>query len=132
MATIMVVDDAAFMRMRCSKLLSDNGYEVIEASTGGEAVKLFQMANPDGVLMDVTMPDMDGLRALQEIRGKSPGARVALITAMGRESIVREAMRLGVNDFVVKPFSTERLLAAARKLAGSGEASVNPRPEGQP
>ena len=116
MAKIMVVDDAAFMRMRCAKLLSENGFQVIEASTGAEAVSTYKADRPDGVLMDITMPDMDGLAALKEIIKHDPDARVAMVTAMGQQSLVMEALKTGAKDFIVKPFDHDRVLGAVAKL----------------
>ncbi len=116
MAKILVVDDAAFMRMRCSKLLTENGHEVVEAGTGREAVELYKSSSPDAVLLDITMPDMDGLSALKEIRAHDSDARVAMVTAMGQQSIVMEALQAGAKDFVVKPFDAGRVLAAIEKL----------------
>ena len=116
MAKILVVDDAAFMRMRCSKLLTENGHEVIEAGTGREAVDQYKNTSPDAVLLDVTMPDMDGLSALKEIRAHDSEAKVAMVTAMGQQSIVMEALQAGAKDFVVKPFDADRVLAAINKL----------------
>jgi len=116
MAKILIVDDAAFMRMKCMKLLTDNGYEVVEAETGAQAVEKYQAHKPDGVLLDITMPDMDGLEALKELRKIDPGARVAMVTAMGQQSIVMEALKSGASDFVVKPFDAERVLAAVGRL----------------
>ncbi len=116
MAKILVVDDAAFMRMRCSKLLTENGHEVVEAGTGREAVEQYKKTSPDAVLLDITMPDMDGLSALKEIRAHDSDARVAMVTAMGQQSIVMEALQAGAKDFVVKPFDASRVLAAIEKL----------------
>lgn len=118
MATLLVVDDAAFMRMRCAKLLTDNGYKVVEADNGLQAVKQYQTHRPDAVLLDITMPEMDGLSALREIRKLDPNAKVAMVTAMGQQSIVMEALKAGARDFVLKPFQTERVLATVRKLVG--------------
>jgi len=115
-AKILVVDDAAFMRMRCSKLLTENGHEVVEAGTGREAVEQYKKTSPDAVLLDITMPDMDGLSALKEIRAHDSDARVAMVTAMGQQSIVMEALQAGAKDFVVKPFDASRVLAAIEKL----------------
>ncbi len=116
MAKILVVDDASFMRMRCTKLLKDNGFDTIEARNGIEAVKQFQDQKPDGVLMDITMPDMDGIAALKRLREIDSKARIAMVTAMGQQSLVIEALKSGAMDFVVKPFDAERVLAAARKI----------------
>lgn len=118
MATLLVVDDAAFMRMRCAKLLTDNGYNVVEAENGLQAVQQYQQHRPDAVLMDITMPEMDGLTALKEIRKIDPGAKVAMVTAMGQQSIVMESLKAGARDFVLKPFQTDRVLATVKKLVG--------------
>ncbi len=116
MATLLVVDDAAFMRMRCSKLLSDNGYKVIEAENGVQAVLKYREVRPDGVLLDITMPEMDGLTALKEIRRIDPNARVAMVTAMGQQTLVMDALKSGAKDFVLKPFQSDRVLAAVKKM----------------
>lgn len=116
MARILVVDDAAFMRMKFAKILSAQGHDVAEASTGLEAVESYKAARPDAVLLDITMPDMDGLEALKEIQKVDPTARVAMVTAMGQQGIVMEALKSGAKDFVVKPADAERVLAAVEKL----------------
>jgi two-component system, chemotaxis family, chemotaxis protein CheY len=117
MAKILVVDDAAFMRMRCTKLLKDNGFETIEAGNGIEAVKQYHEHKPDGVLLDITMPDMDGIETLKRLREIDPGAKIAMVTAMGQQSLVIEALKSGAIDFVVKPFNVERILAAVKKIS---------------
>lgn len=116
MARILVVDDAAFMRMRCTKLLADNGYEIAEAADGAEAIEKYRECRPDGVLLDITMPNMDGLTTLKEIIKMDPGARVAMVTAMGQQSMVMEALKSGARDFVVKPFDADRVLTAVKKM----------------
>jgi two-component system chemotaxis response regulator CheY len=116
MAKILVVDDAAFMRVRAAKVLQDNGHEVVQAENGLEAVKQYVEWHPDAVLMDITMPEMDGLAALREIRKIDPNARVAMVTAMGQQAIVMEALKAGAKDFVLKPFQPDRVLAALQKL----------------
>jgi two-component system chemotaxis response regulator CheY len=116
LARILVVDDAAFMRMRCTKLLADNGYEIAEAADGAEAIEKYRECRPDGVLLDITMPNMDGLTTLKEIIKIDPGARVAMVTAMGQQSMVMEALKSGARDFVVKPFDADRVLAAVKKM----------------
>jgi two-component system chemotaxis response regulator CheY len=116
LAKILVVDDAAFMRMRCTKLLSDNGFDVAEAADGAEAIEKYKEYKPDGVLLDITMPNMDGLSTLKELIKMDPGARVAMVTAMGQQSMVMEALKTGARDFVVKPFDAERVLAAVKKM----------------
>lgn len=116
MAKILVVDDAVFMRLRASKLLIEAGHQVIEAENGRLAVEAYLRERPDCVLMDITMPVMDGLEALAEIREKDPHARVAMLTAMGQQAIVMDAIKRGARDFIVKPFAPERVLAAVNKL----------------
>jgi len=116
MATILVVDDAAFMRMRMSKILTEAGYQVVQAENGLEAVEKYKSDKPDAVLMDITMPEMDGLTALKEIRQHDPAARVAMVTALGQQQIVLEAVKSGAKDFLVKPCEGDRVLAAVSKL----------------
>ena len=116
MAKILVVDDAAFMRMRCKKLLSQSGFDVIEAATGAQAVEAYKESRPDVVLLDITMPDMDGLTALKELRKYDPEAKVAMVSAMGQQSVVMEALKSGARDFLVKPFDPDRVLATVRKM----------------
>ncbi|HEY0583800.1 MAG TPA: response regulator [Chloroflexota bacterium] len=116
MAKILVVDDAAFMRVRAAKVLTDNGHEVEQAENGHEAIAKYAAWRPDAVLLDITMPEMDGLTALKEIRKLDPNARVAMVTAMGQQAIVMEALRAGAKDFVLKPFQPDRVLSALQKL----------------
>lgn len=118
MAKVMIVDDAQFMRMRLSKLLTEDGYEVVEAADGQQAVEVYRSDRPDAVLLDITMPHKDGLEALTEIRSHDPEARVIMLTAMGQQSIVLEAVQKGAKDFVVKPFDPERVLQALQKALG--------------
>lgn len=116
MAKILVVDDAEFLRVRISKMLSSEGHEIIEAENGLKAVETYKSARPDLVLMDITMPEMDGLAALREIRSYDSAAKVVMLTALGQESVVLEAIKAGARDFVVKPFEKERVLSAVAKL----------------
>jgi two-component system, chemotaxis family, chemotaxis protein CheY len=116
MAKILLVDDAAFMRMRCAKLLSEKGYEVSEASNGSEAVREYQSSKPDGVLLDITMPEMDGIATLKKLVEIDPKVRVAMLSAMGQQSMVIEALKCGARDFVAKPFDATRVLSAVEKL----------------
>jgi two-component system chemotaxis response regulator CheY len=116
MATIMVVDDAMFMRKKCAQLLTDQGHQVVEAGNGAEAIEKYKEFKPDAVLMDITMPDIDGLQALKSLKDIDPNARIAMCTAMGQQSIVIEALKSGAVDFVVKPFDANRVRAAVQKL----------------
>ncbi len=116
MAKILVCDDAVFMRVRTAKVLEDSGYEVLQAENGADAVQKYAEWRPDAVLMDITMPEMDGLTALKEIRRHDPLARVAMVTAMGQQPMVIEALKSGAKDFVLKPFQPDRVLKAVQKL----------------
>lgn len=116
MQKVMVVDDAQFMRVRLSKLLTGHGYEVVEAENGEQAVQVYRLANPDAVLMDITMPQKDGLVALAEIRGFDPQAKVIMLTALGQESMVVQAVQAGAKDYVVKPFDPDRVMTALQKI----------------
>jgi len=116
MAKILIVDDAEFLRVRISKMLTGDGFDVIEADNGAKAVEVYKSNHPDMVLMDVTMPEMDGLTALKHIRSFDPQAKVIMLTALGQESVVLEAIKSGARDFVVKPFERERVLSAINKL----------------
>ena len=118
MAKILIADDAAFMRMRSSNLLKELGHEVIEAADGEQAVAAFKAEHPDAVLLDITMPVMDGLDALRAILLEDPSAKVAMVTAMGQLGVIMEAIKAGAKDFVVKPFDSERIQAALWKLVG--------------
>lgn len=116
MAKVLIVDDAEFLRVRLTKMLSTDGYEVFQAENGLKAVATYKEIHPDVVLMDVTMPEMDGLTALKEIVGFDPKARVIMLTALGQESVVLEAVKSGARDFVVKPFEQDRVMNAITKL----------------
>ena len=113
---ILVVDDAAFMRMMIKDILVKNGYDVVgEASNGAEAVVRFRELEPDLVTMDITMPEMDGITALKEIKRSHPQARIIMCSAMGQQAMVLEAIQAGARDFVVKPFQADRVLDAVKK-----------------
>jgi len=117
MAKVMIVDDAAFMRIQIKNMLSKNGYEVAgEAENGLQAVERYKELQPDAVTMDITMPEMSGLDALREIIKQDPKAKVLMVSAMGQEAMVRDAILSGAKGFIVKPFKEEGILAAVRKL----------------
>src|SRR5262245_6505912 len=115
MAKILVVDDAEFLRMRISKMLIGQGHTIIEPDNGQNAVTVYKSERPDVVLMDITMPEMDGLSALKEVKALDPQAKVVMLTALGQDTVVLEAIRTGASDFVVKPFDPNRVLAAVNK-----------------
>jgi two-component system chemotaxis response regulator CheY len=115
---ILITDDALFMRVTLKNILSGGGYEVVgEASNGVEAIELYKSLKPDIVTMDITMPEMDGIQALKEIRAFDANARVIMCTAMGQKNLVVEAIQSGAKDFIVKPFQPERVIEAVAKVA---------------
>ncbi len=116
MAKVLIADDAAFIRMKSASLVQLLGHDVLEASNGAEAVAMYAEHHPDAVLLDITMPVMDGIEALKRIMAADPDARVAMVTAIGRQQIIMEAIRAGAKDFVVKPFDTGRIASALAKL----------------
>lgn len=116
MAKILIADDAEFLRVRITKMISGDGFEVFQAENGRIAVDTYKEIHPDVVLMDITMPEMDGLSALKEIRSFDPQARVVMLTALGQESVVLDAVKSGARDFIVKPFEHERVMSAIKKL----------------
>ena len=119
MAKIMLVDDAAFMRMMIKNTLIQQGYtDIVEAQDGAEAVTKFAEENPDLVFMDITMPNMDGLQALKKIKENHPDAKIVMCTAMGQETMVLDAIKSGAKDFIVKPFTPERIAETAQKFLG--------------
>ena len=116
---ILICDDAAFMRMMIKDILTKNGYTVAgEAENGAKAVEKYTELKPDLVLMDITMPEMDGIEALKKIRELDPKASVIMCSAMGQQAMVIESIQSGAKDFIVKPFQADRVLEAVRKVVG--------------
>lgn len=116
---ILLVDDAAFMRKMIKDTLVKSGYtDVFEAVDGADAVEKFSEIGPDLVVMDITMPNMDGLEALKAIRAKDGNANVVMCSAMGQESMVMDAVRSGAKDFIVKPFKPDRVLKTVTSILG--------------
>jgi two-component system chemotaxis response regulator CheY len=116
---VLIVDDAAFMRMMIKEILTKNGYNVVgEASDGAQAVEKYKELNPDLVTMDITMPEMDGITALKEIKKLDPNARIIMCSAMGQQAMVIDAIQAGAKDFIVKPFQADRVIEAIKKTIG--------------
>ena len=116
---ILVVDDAAFMRMMVKEVLSKNGFEVVgEAENGAKAVEQYNALQPDLVIMDITMPEVNGIEALKTIKEGDPSAKVIMCSAMGQQAMVIEAIQSGAKDFIVKPFQADRVVEAVRKVLG--------------
>ena len=116
---ILICDDAAFMRMMIKDILTKNGYNVAgEAENGLRGVQKYKEVNPDLVLMDITMPEMDGIQALREIKKVDPNASVIMCSAMGQQAMVIESIQAGAKDFIVKPFQADRVIEAVKKVVG--------------
>jgi two-component system chemotaxis response regulator CheY len=116
--TILITDDTMFMRFTLKNMLTGFGFEVVEATNGLEAVEKYEEHKPDLVLMDITMPVMDGISATKAIKEQHPDAKVVMCSAMGQKNMVVEAIQAGARDFIVKPFQPERVLESIKKLIG--------------
>ncbi len=117
MKKVLVVDDAAFMRISIKNMISKHGFEVVgEGANGNEAVAKYKELNPDIVTMDITMPDKTGLEALKEIMEYDPNATVVMVSALGQEGMMKEAMTSGAKGFIVKPFKEDIIVDALSKL----------------
>ena len=116
---ILICDDAAFMRMMIKDILTKNGYNIAgEAENGQVAVDKYKELKPDLVLMDITMPEMDGIQALKTIKAADPSALIIMCSAMGQQAMVIESIQAGAKDFIVKPFQADRVLEAVKKVVG--------------
>jgi two-component system chemotaxis response regulator CheY len=116
---ILIVDDAAFMRMMIRDILTKNGYEVVgEAQDGAQAIEKYKELKPDLITMDITMPEMDGIAALKEIKKLDGNAKVIMCSAMGQQAMVIDAIQAGAKDFIVKPFQADRVIEAIKKTLG--------------
>lgn len=116
---ILICDDAAFMRMMIKDILTKNGYNVVgEAENGLKAVEKYTETKPDLVLMDITMPEMDGIQALKKIKELDSSATVIMCSAMGQQAMVIESIQAGAKDFIVKPFQADRVIEAVKKVVG--------------
>ena len=117
MAKVLIVDDSLLLRNIIKNQLSSQGYEIVgEAKNGEEAITLYDQTQPDLVTMDITMDGMNGLDAAKEILSKNPNANIIMVSALGEDEIMSQAIKLGVRDFIVKPFVPDRLISAVKKV----------------
>ena len=117
MASILIVDDAAFMRLTLKQMIEAHGHSTAgEAANGKEAVRKFVEVKPDVVLLDITMPEMDGIETLKRIKEIDPKAKIVICSAMGQQTMLAQAIQYGAKDFVVKPFEEKRLIAALENV----------------
>ena len=116
MAKILVADDALFMRITLGDILKNAGYEVCEAKNGSDMLRVYEEELPDLIMLDITMPEMDGLHALKALREKHPKVKVIMCSAMGQKVMVMDAIQSGAYDFIVKPFEKSKVLESVRKV----------------
>lgn len=117
MKKVLIVDDANFMRMAIKNILQKSGFEVVgEAENGVEGVRKYKELKPDIVTMDITMPEMTGIEALKSIVEFDPKSKVVMVSAMGQEVLVREAIISGAKSFIVKPFKEEHVVQTLNKV----------------
>lgn len=116
MKRVLIVDDAAFMRTSIRRMIENDNYSIVgEAENGSEAVAKYKQLEPDIVTMDITMPVMNGIEATKAILAEYPNANIIMISAMGQETYVKEAILNGAKNFIVKPFKSDTVL----KVLGS-------------
>lgn len=117
MPSVLITDDAVFMRVTLKDMLEKNGFNVVgEAENGRDAVEKYAQLQPDLVTMDITMPELDGIEALKEIKSRFPNAKVIMCSAMGQQNMVIDAIQAGAKDFIVKPFVQERVVEAINRV----------------
>ena len=114
--TFVIADDAMFMRSLLRRMIEENQhYSVVgEAANGNEAIEHARNLKPDIMILDITMPEKDGLEAIEEILKVSPNTKIIMVSAMGEQSLVMEAIKMGAKDFIIKPFDKYRVLEAIK------------------
>lgn len=118
MVKILVTDDADFFRTRMEKLLKLYGIEVVIAENGEEAIDKYNEVKPDMVFMDISMPVLDGIESTHRIIKDNPDAKICMLTAMGQQTMVKNALAAGAKDFIVKPFDQNKLIETIEKFTG--------------
>jgi two-component system, chemotaxis family, chemotaxis protein CheY len=114
---ILIVDDAIFMRTMIRRILENSEFEVVgEASNGREAIKKAKELQPDIITMDITMPELDGIGAVREIIKLNPNIKICMVSAMGQEGMIRDAIVAGAKNFLVKPFKEEKVIATIQAM----------------
>ncbi len=114
---ILIVDDAAIIRRILKAMFAKNGFTVAgEAEDGKKGIELYSELKPDLVTMDITMPNVDGISAVKEILGNDPDAKIIMVSSVGQENVIREAIGLGALDFIVKPLKEEQIISAVKRV----------------
>jgi two-component system chemotaxis response regulator CheY len=121
---VLITDDALFMRSMLKNLLGSEGYATHEAANGEEAIREYRAQLPDVVLMDITMPVMDGIAAIRAIMSEFPNARIIVCSALGQRNLVVEAIQAGAKDYIVKPFDKARVIEGVANQVGPGRAAA--------
>jgi two-component system chemotaxis response regulator CheY len=115
-AKILTVDDAIYMRTMLKKILEAEGFNTCEAGDGEAGLAAYEAEKPDLVLMDITMPGMDGITATRTIVEKYPKAKVVICSALGQQQMVLEAVKAGASEYVVKPFEPAQVIEVVKRL----------------
>ena len=114
---VMIVDDSKYLRLMIRKILKKHGYDIVaEAESGAEAIEKYKEFMPTIVTMDIVMPKMNGLLAIKEILKINPEANIVVVTALGHEPLVRQALKTGAKNFVIKPFQVDQLVQAVEGI----------------
>jgi two-component system, chemotaxis family, chemotaxis protein CheY len=117
MKRVLIADDANFMRMMIKNIITKHDYEVVgEAVNGNDAIQKYKELQPDIVTMDITMPECNGIDAVKEIKKTYPNAKIIMVSAMGQQSMVMDAIQAGARDFIVKPFNEEKIMESFQKI----------------
>ena len=124
--TVLIVDDIAFVRKTLSDILSQAHYQIVgEAADGTEAIQMYIKLRPDIVTMDVVMPEMSGIDATRKICSIDKNAKIVIISAMGQENLVMEAINAGAKDYILKPFTSDDVLKTVTRALTGDHFSVS-------
>ena len=116
MVNVLIVDDARFMRLVLRRILTQAGHQIIgEAKDGVEAVEMYAEKRPDVMTLDIVMPRQNGIEAVREIMQFDPAAKIIMVTALGQEAFVLDAIKAGAREFIIKPFRNEEIVKAVTK-----------------
>ncbi|MFJ5772173.1 response regulator [Psychrobacillus sp. NPDC093180] len=122
MRTVLVVDDAIFMRTTIKRMLEEHQFDIIgEAANGQEAVEMYRKLLPDVVTMDITMPGMTGIEAVKAIISEHPDAKIVMVTALGQQKLIVDALESGAKDFITKPFNLEQIVQVLKNVTADSE-----------
>jgi len=116
---ILVVDDSVFIQKLLTRMIKSAGYELAASAEDGlQAIENFKALSPDLVTMDITMPNMNGIQAIEELMQIDPNAKIIVASSIGHEEIVKEAIGKGAKHYIVKPLQVERTLRVIKNVLG--------------